>query len=122
MSDRDSAGAPLLHQVIDLTTHLLSRLGPADARHEQLVVARIDVPHGCLDGKHDGMLIERSPRCGTPDPAAAASPGVMRDSLRPIGRAARKCTDDLGGQLRLELPILANTPLLLTPPASRASL
>jgi hypothetical protein len=68
------------------------------------------------------MLIERPPRRGTPDPATAASPGVMRDRLRPISRVARKCPDDLGGQLRLDLQVLNGPPLLLTPPTSGASL
>jgi hypothetical protein len=69
------------------------------------------VLHRGHDGEPDRLLVQRPPGRRTPDPAAAARPGVAGARLGTLGWAAREQPHDRLGQPSLERQVLVGAPL-----------
>jgi hypothetical protein len=74
--------------------------------------------HGCHDGQHDRLLIQRPARRRTAHPAAAAQAGVPGDRLGPRWRAAGKQPQDLLRHAGGELDVLGGPALPVPFPAA----
>jgi hypothetical protein len=71
-----SGRAPAAEHVLDALAHLPPSRLPVDVRHQEQVIAGVDVPDRGRNGERYGVGIKDPPGRAASDPAAAVSPGI----------------------------------------------
>jgi hypothetical protein len=86
---------PFLQNPLNLAADQEPGFCPVQARHEQLVIARVAVANRGGDGEPERSRVEGPAGGAATHPAAATSARVTSDLLGPIARTAREEANDL---------------------------